>query len=138
FANDHMLLELPSYGAQLGVFERFMGTPGKGDYRTGAAFRLQDQVSLLQTLMYERFLSSEGIELESVIAWFFTDYLEQEFGAKGLKSRASSPTATFLEKSRHLFSEMESVLKQFTLHVDYGEVDPELLTITSEQLSYGD
>ena len=32
FANDHMLLELPSYGAQLGVFERFMGTPGKGDY----------------------------------------------------------------------------------------------------------
>ena len=33
---------------------------------------------------------------------------------------------------------MESVLKQFTLHVDYGEVDPELLTITSEQLSYGD
>lgn len=138
FANDHMLLELPSYGAQLGVFERFMGTPGKGHYRTGAAFRLQDQASLLQTLMYERFLSSEGIELESVIAWFFTDYLEEEFGAKGLKYRASSPTATYLEKSRHLFSEMESVLKQFTLHVDYGEVDPELLTITSQQLSYGD
>lgn len=136
FANDHMLLELPSYGAQLGVFERFMGTPGKDDYRTGAVFRLQDQASLLQTSMYERFLRSEGIELESVIAWFFTDYLEQEFGAKGLKYRASSPTATYLEKSRHLFSEMESVLKQFTLHVNYGEVDPELLTITSEQLSY--
>lgn len=136
FANDHMLLELPSYGAQLGVFERFMGTPGKDDYRTGAVFRLQDKASLLQTSMYERFLRSEGIELESVIAWFFTDYLEQEFGAKGLKYRASSPTATYLEKSRHLFSEMESVLKQFTLHVNYGEVDPELLTITSEQLSY--
>lgn len=138
FANDHMLLELPSYGAQLGVFERFMGTPGKDDYRTGAVFRLQDQASLLQTSMYERFLSSEGIELESVIAWFFTDYLEQEFGAKGLKYRASSPTATYLEKSRHLFSEMESVLKQFMLYVDYDEVDPELLTITSEQLSYDD
>jgi len=138
FANDHMLLELPSYEAQLGVFERFMGTPGKDDYRTGAAFNFQDQASLLQTLMYERFLDSEGIELESVIVWFFTDYLEQEFGTKGLKYRASSPTATYLEKSRHLFSEMESVLKQFTLHVDYGEVDPELLTITSEQLSYAD
>lgn len=136
FANDHMLLELPAYPARLGIFERFMITIGKETYRTGPAFRLQDEASFLQTLMYERFLSTQDVQIEEVISWFFTGYLEHEFGAKGFKYRPSSTTASYLEKSRQVFSEMESVLKQFSLYVEDGELDPELLTVTSEQLSY--
>ncbi len=33
---------------------------------------------------------------------------------------------------------MESVLKQFSLYVENGELDPELLAMTYEQLSYAD
>lgn len=131
-----MLLELPAYPARLGIFERFMITIGKETYRTGPAFRLQDEASFLQTLMYERFLSTQDVQIEEVISWFFTGYLEHEFGAKGFKYRPSSTTASYLEKSRQVFSEMESVLKQFSLYVEDGELDPELLTVTSEQLSY--
>lgn len=136
FSNAHMLLNFPSYYAQLGVFERFMVTAGKGNYRTGAGFNHTNQASILQTAMYEQFLRREGVELEAVLAWFFNEYIGDEFGAKNFKFHPASTTATYLEKSRHLFSEMESVLKQFSLYVENGHLDLELLAVTSEPLSY--
>jgi hypothetical protein len=131
-----VLLSLPSYPSELGVMERVMMMRGKDEYVTGAAFRMKDQSSLLQVHMYREFLRSEGIDIEAVIAWFFTDYLKDELGADHLRFRPSSESATYLEKCRHLFSEMESVLKQFRLYAENGELDFDLLSMTSEPLEY--
>ncbi|WP_222843954.1 hypothetical protein [Cellulosimicrobium sp. CUA-896] len=38
FGNDHVLLTLPSYPAQLGVFERFMSMSGVTHYQVGVGF----------------------------------------------------------------------------------------------------
>ena len=138
FADRHMLLALPSYYAELGVFERFLKTTGKDAYPVGAAFQVKEQSSFLQTVMYDRFLKTNDIELESVIEWFFADYLKEEFGADKLKFVPSSKTSSYLERVRHLFSEMESVVKQFSLYVENGELDNDLLAITSEQVRYKD
>jgi hypothetical protein len=80
----------------------------------------------------------KDIELESVIAWFFAEYLKEEFGAANFRFSPSSKTASYLEKSRHLFAEMESIIKQFSLYAENGELDTELLTMTSEQVKYRD
>jgi hypothetical protein len=138
FADRHMLLALPSYYAELGMFERFLKTTGKDAYPVGAAFQVKEQSSFLQTVMYNRFLKTNDIELESVIEWFFADYLKEEFGADKLKFVPSSKTSSYLERVRHLFSEMESVVKQFSLYVENGELDNDLLAITSEQVRYKD
>jgi hypothetical protein len=136
FTNLHMLLALPSYQAELGVFERFLSTTGRDAYPIGTAFRIKEQSSFLQTVLYSRFLQTKDIELESVIAWFFAEYLKEEFGAAKLKFAPSSKTSSYLERSRHLFSEMESVIKQFSLYVENGELDTDLLAMTSEQVRY--
>lgn len=136
FTDRRMVLTLPSYHAQLGVFERFMGITGKETYPIGAAFRFTECSSFLQTAMYDHFLRTKGIELESVIAWFFSEYLKDEFGAVNFRFTPSSMASTYLEKCRHLFSEMESVVKQFSLYVENGELDTGLLAITSEQVRY--
>jgi hypothetical protein len=138
FADRHVLLALPSYYAELGMFERFLKTTGKDAYPVGAAFQVKAQSSFLQTVMYNRFLKTNDIELESVIEWFFADYLKEEFGADKLKFVPSSKTSSYLERVRHLFSEMESVVKQFSLYVENGELDNDLLAITSEQVRYKD
>jgi hypothetical protein len=135
WTTSRVLLSLPSYSSELGVMERIM-ISGKDEYVTGAAFRMKDQTSLLQMHMYREFLLSKGIDIEAVIAWFFIDYLKDEFGADHLRFRPSSESATYLEKCRHLFSEMESVLKQFWLYAENGELDLDLLSMTSEQLVY--
>jgi hypothetical protein len=136
FTDRRMLLTLPLYHAQLGVFERFMKTTGKDSYPVGVAFHFEEQSSFLQTAIYDDFLRTRGIALESAIAWFFSDYMKDEFGAANFRFTPSSSASTYLEKCRHIFAEMESVVRQFSLYVENGELDTGLLAITSEHVRY--
>jgi len=139
FVYDGMILTSPSYHSELGIFERFMGVKGKEFYPTGVAFQFREQSALVQTLMYENFLrSNDMMELEPVISWFFSEYLKNQFGVTDFKCTPSSKGSTYLEKSRHVFTETESIIKQFTLYVENGEMDKELLAMTSDQVRYAD
>lgn len=134
--NKHMLLTLPSYSSQLGIFERFMKVAGRDEYPEGAHFQFIDQSTLIQTMMCENFLRSEGKDLEGIIAWYFNEYLKDAFGADGFSYVASSTSATYLERCKHVFSEMDSVIKQFKLYVENGSIDQGLLAITSKSPDY--
>lgn len=139
FMHDGMVLSLPSYKAAMtGLVERFMGVRGKDSYPTGIAFNLSEQRSFGQVFLYESFLQERGNSLEKVIAWFFDEYLSKRYGAEGFQYKPSSELSTYLEKSRHVFTEMESVIRQFSLYVEDGKIDKELLDLTSEQVRYRD
>lgn len=135
FADRHVLLTLPAYPAGLGVFERLL-TAGRTDYRVGEAFRATDASSLLQTRLYRDFLASKDIDLESVVFWFFEEYLQQVFGALNFSFVPSDSGSSYLQRAQHLFVEMESVAHQFTLYVENGELDRDLLTITSDVVRF--
>lgn len=138
FADWQVLLTLPSYPSQLGVFERHMRTTGKTDYQVGAGFQAMDRSSLLQTRLYYDYLRTEDIDLERVLSWFFEDYVVQEFGAWGFSFTPSDRDSAYLQRVRHLFAEMESVTRQFSLFVENGELDRDLLAITSDAVRYRD
>jgi hypothetical protein len=136
FIDREGLLTFPSYPANMGVMERFMGTPGKTEYRVGAAFRTTDMSSLLQTRLYHHFLETEGIDLEQVIKWFFQEHLVDEFGARHFSFAPSDASTSYLQRVRHLLPEMESVASQFSLFVADGELDRDLLAMGSDQVRY--
>lgn len=138
FIERSALLVLPSYPASLGVMERFMGTPGKTEYRIGSVFRTTDMSSLLQTRMYHHFLETKDIDLEQVISWFFDEYLVEEFQAANFSFAPSDAGTSHLQKVRHIFAEMESVASQFSLFAKDGELDRDLLAMGSEQVRYKD
>ncbi|WP_277959147.1 hypothetical protein [Frigoribacterium faeni] len=136
FADEHSILQAPSYANDLGVIERVIGVTGKRDYPTGIAFGAKEASATLQCQIYEKYLEAEGIELESVIEWFFTEYLAEEFDATGFTFEPSPSTASHLTRVRHLFAEMEGVINQFRLFVDDGEIDFELLSVSAEAASF--
>ncbi|MFI6332776.1 hypothetical protein ACIBBG_31280 [Micromonospora chersina] len=136
FADDNVLLTLPSYPANLGVLERFLTTTGKTDYCIGDVFRALDMSSLLQTHLYHHYLASKDIDLEAVISWFFEECILEEFGASNFSFSPSSSGSSYLQKVRHLFAEMESVAMQFALYVENGELDRDLLAVTSDPVLY--
>lgn len=136
FADKHVLLTFPSYAAKLGVLERLIGVTGKTHYQMGAVFSAIDTSSLLQTRIYQHYLQEKGKDLEEVISWFFEEYLLKEFNVENFSFRPSSRGASYLERVRHIFAEMESVLTQFNLWVDNGELDSDLLAITSDPVRY--
>ena len=136
FADGHVLLKLPAYTSGMEVLERHVGMRGKDDYHYGMAFQSADLNSLLQTRMLLHVLRAREIELEDVIAWFFNDYLDEEFAASNFRFSPSGTSSTYLERVRHLFAEMESVATQFSLYVQNGEIDRELLPLLSELIRY--
>ncbi|MFC4613578.1 hypothetical protein ACFO3K_02530 [Cellulomonas algicola] len=136
FADHQCLLTLPAYPADLGTIERLIGVRGKADYHRGIAFRTADTKSLLEVRMLHDFLRSKKIDLEHVISWFFGDYLAQEFGAVNFSFTPTGDGTNYLQKVRHVFAEMESVASQFSLYVEDGELDRDLLSISADQVRY--
>ena len=120
-----------SQPAQLGVLERFMGVKGKKDYETGIHYNIRHMTFDLQMMGYYRELSRLNIKLEFLFKWFFESYFSDEFQAEGFTFVTPSDGTTDLEKCKLLASEIDSVLKQFSMFVTEGCIDRELFEMSS-------
>lgn len=136
FVDLHMRCTLVNKTNEMGVFERFIFTTSQNAYNKGIGFDRKDILSLLQMTSYYNQLSSIGIRLEEVIEWFFEVYLPIEFSASNFKVTMPSKKSTYLEKCNSIMPALEAVLKQFTLYIEDGQIDSELLEIRSDHLIY--
>jgi hypothetical protein len=136
FVDLQMRCTLVNKESEMGVFERFLLTSSQNAYVKGFAFEHKNNFSLLQMVGYYSQIFSNGIRLEEVIEWFFMEYLPNEFEAFNFRVTMPSVNSTFLEKCTNVMPALESVLKQFILYVEEGQIDFELLEIRSEHLIY--
>lgn len=120
--------------SQMGVFEKHIGMKGKKEYIKGTSFNMCNMTSTLQMNAYYNFLQKNNISLELVIKWFFEEYLKEEFGADGFVYNPSKKDASWLEKCRNISSEMDGILKQYRMYVEEGQIDRELLEMSSEHI----
>lgn len=124
-------INLVSKKNKMGVFERIIGVHSQSDYRGGTEFNLMEMTSQIQLVGYSKVLSDLGLSLETILHQIFTSSFQEKY-AFANNARFSIPTATsYLEKVRLLAPEFESVLKQFKLFVEDGNIDFELLQISS-------
>lgn len=120
--------------SEMGVFEKDIGLKGKKEYIKGTSFNMCNMTSTLQMNAYYNFLQKNNISLELVIKWFFEVYLKEEFGAGGFVYNQSKNDASWLDKCRNIASEMDGVLKQYRMYVEDGQIDRELLEMSSEHI----
>ncbi len=120
--------------SQMGVFEKHIGMKGKREYIKGTSFNMCNMTSTLQMNAYYNFLQKNSISLELVIKWFFEEYLKEEFGADVFVYNPSKNDASWLDKCRNISSEMDGVLKQYRMYVEDGQIDRELLEMSSEHI----
>ncbi len=141
FRNFKMLFEyvdlqnrinLVTRKSQMGLFERIMGVHSQNEYRTGTSFSLTEMTSQSQIFGYSKVLNDSNISLESILNFVFTSAFQELYGFAD-NARFSIPSATnsHFEKVRLLAPEFESILKQFKLFVEDGNIDFELLQISS-------
>ena len=110
----------------------------KKAYVTGSGFDRKDILSRLQLTAYYAELKRIDIRLEDVIEWFFKDYLVNEFGISGFNIKMPSENSLYLEKCTTILPQMESILKQFSMYVNDGDIDQELLQMSSNHLFFKD
>lgn len=136
FAPQFGLLTMPAFESERRGLADMMGMRGSKDYQTGHVFHVKDQSTLLQTVMYQRYLASKDIDLEEVIRWYFEEHLPAEYGIAGFVFNPSSPMANYLERCRNLFAEMESIATQLGLLVQDGEIDHEVAAAGADFVRY--
>ncbi|MGN0561695.1 MAG: hypothetical protein ACI4K6_02725 [Candidatus Fimenecus sp.] len=124
--------------SQRGTLEALAGIQGKSEYFTGVYFDLMSMLSLSQITGYASELQKNHIELETMIEWFFKEYLKEEFGVENYLFSAPSSQASYVEKCKLLAIEFERILKQFTLYVEDAVIDQELLEISSTPVKFED
>lgn len=116
------------------VIERMIGMKGQREYIIGTGFTASEMLGNAQIQGYTNVLKGFGIEIESIIKWFFMDYLPTEFQVGGFYFNKPSVGSSYLEKCRDLVIEMDSIFKQFILYCRHGEIDRELLEISTEHM----
>lgn len=117
--------------SQSGVLERAMQSRSERIYPTYMVFNLSERLSFGQTAVYYDFLKKNGVRLEDVLEWFFTKYLQEEFMCSEMRITLPSEGSSFSEKCTSICTAFESAIKQFSLFVEHGEIDFELLALSS-------
>lgn len=120
--------------SQMSIIEKVLGIKSGKEYPTGIAFRQIQMLAQLQMIGYCNELEKYNIFLEDIIEWFFCNYLEEEFNVKGFCFNKSSHTVSYLEKCRNIAAEFDNILKRFKIYCEDGEIDDELLHISTEHI----
>ena len=115
----------------IGIIERLAGVHSDNEYATGFWYEIVSKRSSLQMFAYQQELHKYGIEIEDLFKWFFEEYLKTEFGVEHYSYIAPSPQASNLEKILLMASQLDAVLKQYRLFIDYGKIDRELFEFSS-------
>lgn len=123
---------------EISTIARLVSHHTKNSYNIGQAFKTRDIISILQMQSYYDILNKLGIALEDIIQWFFNKYLLEEFNIENYTINKPTENATYFEKCRFILPEMEFALKQFSAYIEDGEIDHELLQMSSSHLIYND
>lgn len=118
----------------LGVIERSIGIKAKREYLVGSGHSTTEMIANGTISGYYHMLRDNGIKLEDIIKWFFEDYLAVEFNVEGFFFNKPSDGANLLEKCRDIAIEIDSILKQFRMYREDGEIDRELFEINTEHM----
>ena len=132
YLDNQNRIDLVNKKNQMDVLERVMGIRSESEYQQGIAFRMNEMTSLAQIVAYYSVIKRLGSSLENVLQSVFTSIFREEYGfASNARLSMPSDIVSSFEKVRFVAPEFESVLKQFKLFVDDGEIDFELLQMTS-------
>lgn len=99
---------------------------GKDMYKKGPAFNMLDALSDIQMSGYVNELKRSGIDIETLIKWFFQEYLHNEFGINNFLCSVPSPTDSILSKCKALASAIDGVLSKYKMLCDDGEINIDL------------
>ena len=104
---------------------------GNGEYKRNFAFRFFYQNLLNHVYRFETYMNNKGIRFEDIFARYFNNFIEENYNVSGFSFTVSTLSASYLEKCKHLFTELDSIIRQFELYTEDGEIDQDLLSISS-------
>ena len=138
FLDRQGCVSLVSKSNDIDPFEKSLMS-AKSEYPISLSFSLKANLSFVQMFLYDKdVLQTKNQNTEKLIHFFITDYLVNGFGLKGLRFNLPSNGTSYLEKIRILLAEYDALLRQYKLYKENGEIDFDLLEISSKPYNLSD
>jgi len=131
FFDDNFRLVFTSKKNETSVLEAVLRPAGNHLYNKSFVFESKDLIGNVEMNSYIKVLQAFGIRIEDMIEWFFLDYLKEEFSIDNFFVRMPSEESSYFEKCRTILPEIDRIFKQYNILIEYGEVDQELIQISS-------
>lgn len=129
--NHHSFLNLISKKTEIETLESIITDKGRNSYPSYQAFNLKNDLALYQTLIYSKGLEKIDSSFEYELKKYYEEHLLKEYGFPGLMLNISNTTNSWLNKCRNIYPELDSIVKQYTTFGDEGEIDSELIMLSS-------
>lgn len=110
--------------------ELFIPT-GNHLFRTTRTFDYLEMFNSIIIRGYLGTLDKCGVNIETMIEWFFKVYLKEEFFIENFEVNLPQKDTTYFEKCRTILPEMDRIFKQFNSLIDNGSIDQELIQMSS-------
>ncbi|WP_321480061.1 hypothetical protein [uncultured Bacteroides sp.] len=130
YLEEQSRINLVSKSRTRDLYEIF-GTHSKNGYPINLYFRWRTNLSDLQIAAYNKVLNNIGKRIEDILCDIYKVHFNKKYAFSNAQLTMPSQGSSYLEKVRMIAPEFESILKQYSLFVTEGEIDTELLQITS-------
>ena len=132
--DDKGLLTIVSKENEVSTLESVFMASAKYLYRTSFRFNFKEMTANAQINSYIQELNVLGIRIEDMIEWFFNEYLSVEFSITDFIIKMPSSSSSYFEKCRTILPEIDRIFKQYNVLIEDGEIDQELIQISSSSV----
>lgn len=138
FVDEKFCLEFDSKQNEISALERtFMGS-APHLFNKSFAFTTKEMISDAEIFSYTNVLKIFGVRIESMMEWFFNEYIREEFNINDFIVKFPSENTSYFEKCRSILPEIDRIFKQYNVLIEEGEIDQELIQMSSSSVKNKD
>lgn len=135
YTDETSLIYLVSKASELDVMERVMGLKSKNEYEIGEVFTRKEMLSILHLHLIENYLKRKDSRIEQVMNSFIS-HINELLEPNNLMFQIRVSESPELDKIRTLLPDFDFLLKQYKNLADEGEIDIELLQVSSKPIGF--
>lgn len=128
--NKHGLLNLVNKSHESNTLEQILIDTGRFSYPTNTFFQQKNWLALCQLQGYYNVLKKINSSFEKELKQFYENHLREEFGYSGLNICFPREDYSALDKCRVLCPELDNVVKQYNVFVEYDDIDKDLIRLS--------
>ena len=138
FVDEKFCLEFDSKQNEVSALERVIRDSGPHLFNKSFSFITKEMISDAEIFSYTNALNILGVRIESMIEWFFNKYIKEEFNINEFIVKLPSENTSYFEKCRSILPEIDRIFKQYNVLIEEGEIDQELIQMSSSSVKNKD
>ncbi len=136
YFTKEVCVDLVSKDYEIDSFERTF-ISSRNSYPRSSAFKKKEIRSMLVIVGFDKLLKEEkNTSVEKLIEHFVVEYIKEWYNISSISFNLPSDGTRYSEKIKILLSEFDSLLKQYKLYCEDGEINLELLAISSKPYTF--